>query len=178
MKLKLSRHANVQPNLNTLDVQKSLDCSVIISGLANDAGDLNGNVTKILTAAVENFDAATISKSERLFRQDDASPKTIDKIPIIVTMTTSDAAIKVVKDFRKKGALTAEECTVPGGQSRLYIKHQLTPLNLTIMKEARKLKVDGKLKFVWFQNSSVLVRVEETAKIQKILTIDDLLKFK
>lgn len=176
LKSKLHGQANGQHKATAVNDQQSFECNVIISGVSNEVDDIPATAKKIFAAVDDGFDDATIAKAERLFQPGPKTDGKIDKIPIVVTLTSSESAGKIVKAFRKKGTLVAEECDVPGDSSKLYIKEQLSHHNLVIMKECRKLKQEGKLKFVWFQNMSVLVRAEDTSKIIRISSKEDLQK--
>lgn len=179
LKSQLSKQQNSDRQDNSHNLQKDLLCNIILSGVPNEVADVPDAVMKVATFVDDAFTQANILKAERLFEPTagKADKKVIDKIPIVITMVSETAKVDLVKSFRKKVTVLAEEAGIPGGQSKLIFKEHMTSFNVKLMQEAKKRKQDGKLKFVWFQNSSVLVRKDETSKIVKVTSPQDLLQF-
>lgn len=177
LKSQLNKHQTNQQAIKSSKEQVELDKNVIISGVPIEF-DVKDAVDKIVKTVIADFNDEAITKVERLFKTTDANKDKIDKIPIVVTMSSMDGVTKLLKSFKEKGILAAQQCGLPGEEAKFFIKQQLSTFNMNLMREARKLKQDGKLKHVWFQNSSVLVRADDASKIHKISTKDDLSKYK
>lgn len=60
----------------------------------------------------------------------------------------------------------------------VYIKPRLSRYNLDLMSEARKFQNENNMKFLWFQNSDILLRESDLSQIIKIRSEEDLLQLK
>lgn len=111
--------------------------------------------------------------------------KVIDKIPILVKFSSGDGKEGFLKAAKKnKCAYTALECGLANDgdsdavkNAKIIVKEHVDANNMSLLKEAKKLKASGKILFAWFQNSSVLIRKEADSKITKIKSMDDIGKF-
>lgn len=155
--------------------QKELECNILITGI-NNSDDPALAVKKLVSkidAAIDT--SACVAKVKRLYtlaRKDDRNVS----VPIVVELKSTDEKNKVIAAFKAKRTLLAGECGLTGDQNKIVVMEQMSNYNYGLMKEARKLKTAGTIKFVWFQNSNVLVRKDDNTKIIKITSIDDLNK--
>lgn len=172
------------------DTQKDLNCNVIISGVSNDFNDVEEAFGKVSNVVDGNFSAADhVVKIERLFQQstkEGGQPaKVIDKIPILVKFSSNDGKESFLKAAKKnKCIFTALECGLANDgdvdavkNTKIIIKEHVNAANMRLLKEAKKLKEGGKVQFVWFQNSSVLIRKAADSKITKIKSLEDIEQF-
>lgn len=184
LKSKIGRQ--VTQNINSK--QKELTTNIIVSGIPNSVADIVEAFDKLAAQVDVNFDRGEkVVKVERLFEQpkmanDDngGNRKAIDKIPLLVQFNTEDDKTKFLKAAKlNKYSYLAAECGIAtqDADARIFVKDHLSSFNFKLLKEARKLKEAGKAQFVWFQNSSVLVRKEENSKIFKIKSQEDILQF-
>lgn len=177
-------------NSNESDTQNKLNCNLIISGVSNDLKDVAEVFKKVSNVVDDKFVATDhIVKIERLFQQstkDGAkSTKVIDKIPILVKFSSDGSKEGFLKAAKKnKCVYTALECGLANDgdtdalkNAKIIVKEHVDAANMSLLKEAKKLKASGKILFAWFQNSSVLIRKEADSKITKIKSMDDIGKF-
>lgn len=59
---------------------------------------------------------------------------------------------------------------------KIYFKDRLTKYNMELLKETRKFKADNNYKYVWFQNSDILLRKAEKSPCIKICSSADLIR--
>lgn len=57
---------------------------------------------------------------------------------------------------------------------QVFINEKLTKFNLDLIREARKRRQSGLVKFAWHQNGSVLIRRAENGPIERIRCVNDL----
>lgn len=177
--------------LNKQNVQKSkveqndFNRNAIVSGVPNSIADVSEAFNKIAAVVDVDFDIpSNVESIERLFKPKTAinngnenSATVLDKIPVVIKFTSESSKEKLMMSAKKnKCVFTAAECGIAVGDSKIIIKDHLSPFNVRLLKEAKKLKTDGKYKYVWFQNSSVLIRKDETAKIIKVKSQEDIVK--
>lgn len=188
IKSQLNRQNVVKGNVT----QKELNCNVVISGIRN-VNDSMEAVEKVSNVMGEGRNVGgNVVKAERLFQQANTNvangnqqQKVIDKIPIVVKFVSENAKDVFMKAAKKnKYVYTALECGFATENeadeiknSKIIIKDHISATNMRLLKEAKQLKTSGKVQFVWFQNSSVLVRKDCHAKIIKINSSDDFEKF-
>lgn len=171
------------------DTQKDLSCNVIISGVSNDIKNVEEAFGKVSSVVDNTFIAADhVVKIERLFQQttkDGGQPaKVIDKIPILVKFSSGNGKEAFMKAAKKnKCVFTALECGLANDgdedddkNAKIIVKEHIDADNMRLLKEAKKLKQDRKVLFVWFQNSNVLVRKGADSKITKIRSMEDIAK--
>lgn len=65
--------------------------------------------------------------------------------------------------------------SVSEDKRKIYIQNRLTPFNQELLQDARKFKLDNNYKFVWFQNTDVLLKESDSSKIIRIRSKADLL---
>lgn len=182
LRSQLRKQGDTQKNIKKYTSQKALECNVIIAGVQNEV-DTNDAVQKIASKldGCQNI-CESVTKSARLFAQLNSTAgntgKVTEKIPIVVTFASVEKKCTFIAAFKKKQALLASECSLPGGTSNIVCMEQLSKFNYDLLKEARTLKEAGIVKFVWFQNSSVLVRKDENSKIIRISSTADIEKVK
>lgn len=158
--------------------QKELECNAVITGVPNDIEEKEA-LRKIADKIDETIKVDDcVVKATRLYAVNENGQNAATKIPVVVSFASIDAKAKFLAAFKKKRLLTADECGVSGGDAKIVVMEQLSNYNFQLLKEARKLKEAGTVKFVWFQNSNVLVRKDENARIFRIACNEDLAKFK
>lgn len=59
---------------------------------------------------------------------------------------------------------------------KIYFKDRLIKYNMELLKAARRFKADNNYKFVWYQNSDVLLKKNETSQCVKIRSPADLVR--
>jgi hypothetical protein len=178
----LKSHWNKQKSEKAKSGQSDLNNNVIVSGVPNRIENIAETFNKIANGVINDYDVGSnVVSIERLFtpkldeNEDSAgNKKALDKIPIVVKFSSESSKAKFMESVKiNKGVYTAIECGVSNDDSKIFIKDQISSYNMQLLKETKKLKVDGKVKFVWFQNGNVLVRQDETSKIIKIKSQED-----
>lgn len=181
---KLKTQVNKQTSERTKNGQIDLNNNIIVSGVPNSIENIGEAFNKIANAVSVDYDVnSNVASIERLFTpKPDANgvagnKKVLDKIPILVKFLSESGKAKFMESVKiNKGVFTAAECEISNDDAKVFIKDQISSYNMQLIKEAKKLKLNGMVKFVWFQNGNVLVRQGETTKIIKIKSQDDLSK--
>lgn len=181
LKTKIDKHIEYKQVEQNTKTQEEINKNVIIFGVGNEHKNLNKLVENVINTFDNKLDVSNeIVKVERLFQQDENVPesKKIKKIPIVVEFKNNEVKLQIFKAQKQKKECYSEECGITDDNTRITIRDQLSSSNYTIIKEASKLRNYGIIKYVWFQDSKVLVRKSDNSKIFGIKILSDLEKFK
>ncbi|XP_073979910.1 uncharacterized protein [Rhodnius prolixus] len=84
-------------------------------------------------------------------------------------------------EFLEKEKLNREKLVsrlfTSGDSSRIYINELLSPYFYTLLKEAKQYQRINKLKYVWFRNNRLLVRIDDKSPAIRIRCKDDFFRF-
>lgn len=178
---KLERELNINRVINEAAEQEKFQHNVILSGVSNEAENSIEMVKMIcqkLNPSIEITDD-DVEKVERLFVQRDNIPeeKKIKKIPVVVTFKNTEIKAKIFEAQKRKKDFYSDECELPGENGKMFFRDQLTSSSFKILKAARDLRNNNKLKYVWVQEGKVLVRKDDTSRITWMKSMNDLSVF-
>lgn len=175
---------NQQNELNDLK-QQQLSGNLIINGIPEcEASPTHTShlVKSIVVGLGVNCTEEDIIEARRLGRQS-SDTENPSKRSILVKFSGIDLKRKIIVAKRKIPQLNCAGLTYNGkniGTERdvIYINEDLTPLNANLYRQARNLRKNGQLKFVWIgRGGSVLVREKEGLPYQRIRDEGQLKKF-
>lgn len=167
--------SSVKLELNTIK-QNLLDSDIIITGVpdtltGNSMLDTVNIVLKELKVKVTEADVKSCFRMRNKNNKSGTSP-----ICIEFHSKTLRAAIF---DHQKRIGpilLSSVDKSVPIGDKRkIFVQKRLTPFYQDLLASARKFKVDNNWKFVWVQNTDVLLKETESSRIIRIQSKADLL---
>lgn len=159
---------SLETGLNNI-LQDKLVKNMIISGIPEEDGeDLNKILRKVCSKLQVNIDDSKY-KVRRLFTR--KSNKNTNLLVEFDNINIKTALFKQLKE------LTLSKSQIgfnSNSDSPIMFFHQLTSTFLNILGEARKLKESHHFKYVWYQNSQILIKRQNESKIYSIKSLKDL----
>lgn len=181
LKSKFEKELNINRVMNEVSEQEKLKNNVILSGVSNEVENSVAVVKQICQKLDPNLNIIDddVLKIERLFIQKDGIPadKKIKKIPVVVSFSNPEIKAKILKAQKQKKELYSDECDLPGENGKMVFRDQLSSSSFKILKSARALRHNNKIKYAWVQESKVLVRKDDTSRIIWIKSVYDLTVF-
>lgn len=161
--------------MNTLK-QNAFISDVIITGIPEIKDEkLFDVVNKVLQEyklVLRNTDYNSIYRMKNKSSTSQFSPICIE----LYSRTLKGAILKQQKVFGPV-LLHLLDKTLPKTDLRkIFFKDRLIRYNIELLKEARKFKADNKYKFVWYQNSDILLKKNETSHTIRIRSSADLVR--
>lgn len=167
----------VKRELNKLN-QKSFDSDVIFTGIPDNPKEiLLDTVNSALKHLNINLRPSDVNS---VFRMRNKNNKT-GFSPICVELFSRTVSGLIFHEHKIKGPalLNTLVNSLPDNDLRkIYIKPRLSRYNLQLMSEARKFQAEHKFKFLWFQNTDILLKESESSRIIQIRSLEDLQKIK
>lgn len=169
--------AIVKLELNKLN-QKSLESDVIFTGIPDNPKEVlldtvNGAI-KHLNLKLKPSDVSSVYRMKNKKNQTGFSP-------ICLELFSRTVSGLIFQEQKRQGPalLSTLVNDLPANDLRkIYIKHRLSRYNLHLMSEARKFQVERNFKFLWFQNTDILLKESESSRIIQIRSEEDLQKLK
>lgn len=177
--LKLEKNQEIQAKelsavkfeLNTIK-QNLLDSDIIIVGVPDTITDTVNTVLVHLKAKVTEADVKSCYRMRNKNNKSGSSPICVE----LYSKTLRGA----IFDHQKRIGpvlLSSVDKSVPATDKRkIFVQRRLTPFYQDLLASARKFKVENNWKFVWVQNTDVLLKETDSSRIIKIQTKADLLE--
>lgn len=151
--------------------QQALSNNLLIRGvpeLETEKSELPNIVCPIFTFLEAALPAESVTEISRIGRKVDGGPAR----PIIVKFSSPTIKESIIAAKRGKN-LNCENISVGGKKlgseaDKIYVDEHLTIYNSRLFAAARKLKLNGKIKFVWVKNGQILLREKEKAPVHRI----------
>lgn len=113
----------------------------------------------------------TTSSISNIYRKKDKQNKNPGDIIVkIAAQATHDLLLAQVK----KKKLTFDDIGFKGNSNILYLNHELTPLDKSILYEAKQLQKSNNWKYVWEKNGFIYVRKIEGGRVVRISSKENL----
>ncbi len=134
--------------------------NLIISGIPTNQNEnireITKNLAKIWNVEIQNYD---IVAAHRLYSR--------TKIPdIIIKFNNREKVVEMIKKS-KSNKINSDKLQLEPA-TPIFCSEHLTPYTKKILAYTKKLRQEGKIKYVWVKEGSVLIRVEEDMEAQKI----------
>lgn len=156
----------LQDNLEKLKTTQPLDSyrekNILIMGIRAEDSEI-GELRKV-------FKGIEVEVDENDFKIRRLPSKNPSK-PILVSFSTKEKRTEVLQKRKGKGALNSVTLGLNGSQRNIYVNEDLPQETRHIFNKARELKTHG-FKFVWCKENQVFCRKNETSKIIKITSRD------
>lgn len=154
--------------------QNLLDSDFIITGVPESEEistiDTVNNILKNIKIKISENDVKSC------YRMRNKNNKSCPPICVELYSKTLRAAIFIQQKKQGPVLLSSIDKSVSDADTRkIYIQNRLTPFHLELMRDARKFKMDNNYKFVWFQNTDVLLKKSDSSRIIRIRSKADLL---
>lgn len=165
----------VKRELNKLN-QKSVDSDVIFTGIPDNPKEnlldtVNGAL-KHLNIKLKPSDVNSVFRMRSKNNQTGFSPICLE----LFSRTVSGLIFHEQK-IQGPALLNTLLTSLPANDLRkIYIKRRLSRYNLHLMSEARKFRAEHNFKFLWFQNTDILLKESESSRIFQIRSEEDLQK--
>uniref|UniRef100_T1IGN8 FP protein C-terminal domain-containing protein n=1 Tax=Rhodnius prolixus TaxID=13249 RepID=T1IGN8_RHOPR len=100
--------------------------------------------------------------------------KTAFSPPIIVKLTSNLYKKDILRQKKlKKNNLKLDLLDGESGGQPIYINELMSPFNNRLFKEAKIYQSQGKIKYVWFNNNNVKIRISDNSQIKLIKSLED-----
>lgn len=161
--------------------QERLSKNILVSGVPlkeNSVDELKVLFTEILALLGDKISTDHVSFIGRFGYKDDKGRQNI-----LVKFTSTDAKQTVMTAKKKKelscAMFSGPASIAPGSmwgtsKDKIYFADHMTPMNSLLNREARKLKADKKVKFVWTINGTTYVKKADSEKSVKIHSTEDI----
>lgn len=166
---------SVKSELNTIK-QNLLDSDIIITGIPdtpvfNSAIDSVNAVLKHLKIKLNEGDVRSC------FRMRNKNNKSASS-PICVELYSKTVRGAIFEHQKKLGPVllsTVDQSVAGSDKRKIFVQKRLTPFFQELLTSARKFKIENNWKFVWIQNTDVLLKETDSSHIIKIKSKADLL---
>lgn len=170
--------SSVKHELNTIK-QELLEGDFIITGVPDTlSSNSNTSILDVVNSVFKHIKgkvtAADVRSCYRMRSQTSKSGSS----PICVELYSKTLRAAILDHQKKLGPilLSSVDITVAGSDKRkIYIQKRLTPFHQELLRAARQFKVEHNFKFVWVQNTDVLLKESDTSRIIKVQSKADLL---
>lgn len=156
--------------------QKSINSDVIITGIPEVKDEkLFDVVNKVLheyKLTLRNTDYSSIYRMK-------SKTNTTKFSPICIEFYSRIPKGAIITQQKNLGPilLNTIDTSLPNTDLRkIFFKDRLIKYNMELLKEARKFKADNGYKYVWFQNTDILLKKNETSQNLRIRSKADLLR--
>lgn len=166
----------ITEDLHTIK-QNLLDSDFIITGvpeLVSEEISTIDTVTNILKNIKIKISEGDVKSCFRMRNKNNKS----ECPPICVELFSKTLRAAIFIQQKKQGPvlLSSIDKSVNDADTRkIYIQSRLTPFHLELLRDSRKFKTDNNYKFVWFQNTDVLLKKSDSSRIIRIRSKADLL---
>lgn len=151
--------------------QERLANNIVITGIAKTPGE---NIHDLVSKMQVNLKLNISPESYRVERLVNAEKKGNS---ILIKFNENKNKIEFMKKSEDIGIFLQQLGFPHDKDHKIYLQHHLTKENFKIIKYLRKLKKEGAIQYVWFQNNSVLVKKSETSKTIQVKTDLDIEQF-
>lgn len=161
--------------MNTLK-QKSMNCDVIITGIPEIK---NEKLFDIVNEVLHGYKLVLRSIDYNSIYRMKSKSNTIKFSPICIELYSRSLKGAIIKQQKELGPVLLQmiDKSLPKSDLRkIFFKDRLIKYNMELLREARKFKEDNGYKFVWFQNSDILLKKNETSQCVKIRSSADLVR--
>lgn len=93
--------------------------------------------------------------------------------PIVLQVKSKDVRDELLKKLKNR-KLNASDVNSRFSDNAIYFNEHLTPELKTLFYHARKFKNENNLKFCWIRDGKIFLRKNESSKIYRIKTLEDL----
>lgn len=167
--------STVKFELNTIK-QNLLDSDIIIVGVPDTTTGKSvfDTVNTVLFQLKAKITEADVKSCFRMRNNNNKSGSS----PICVELHSKTLRAAIFDQQKKIGPVllsTIDKTVAEADKRKIFIQKRLTPFYQDLLASARKFKVENNWKFVWVQNTDVLLKETDSSRIVKIQSKADLL---
>lgn len=167
--------STVKSELNTIK-QHLLDSDIIIIGVPDTITEKSvfDTVNTVLMQLKAKITVADVKSCFRMRNKNNISGSS----PICVELYSKTLRAAIFDHQKRIGPVllsTVDRSVVAADKRKIFIQKRLTPFYQDLLASARQFKVENNWKFVWVQNTDVLLKETDSSRIIKIQTKADLL---
>lgn len=151
--------------------QEKLSNNIVISGIPYSPGE---NVAHLIVKIKDHLELNAI-QPEQYTDQRLSSDRGHGNSILIKFNNTKDKS-DFLKNHKEIGLFANQLGFSTSDEKRIYFQKHLTSENYKLIRELRGLKRENLIKYVWFQNNNILVKVKDNSKISVIKLNTDIKK--
>lgn len=148
--------------------------NIVIAGLPSTLENPRNTILNIaskINANISNNDIVSVTSVNK--KTNDKTP--MKKLYIIQFNSKESKAEMMTKKKENFKHLFTDELNILGeGNKEIFFRHHLSALQSRLYYEAKQIKTAHNFKFLWVQNGQILLRMDTTSKVYKVMSFNDI----
>lgn len=94
----------------------------------------------------------------------------------VIKLISEESKMDVMSKKKKFGELFTAEFNLTGKNNEIFFRHHFSPLQSKLYFEAKKIKINNKMAYLWFSQNKIFLRENSSSRIFSITNFNDITK--